>query len=388
MDREARLGDVAEFVNGFAFKPLDWHEDGAPIIRIQNLTDATKPFNRSKKVVADRYQVRPGDLLVSWSATLGVFEWKKPEVGLLNQHIFRVLPDSSRITKTYLRYMLIGALGDMERHLHGATMKHVNRDEFLSTRIPLPTLGEQRRIAELLREADTLRARRRQALFLLDGLARSIFVEMFGEPIANPNGWPRRPLSELLTGIDSGHSPVCLSRPAQHDEWAVLKLGAVTYGTYNSDQNKALPPDVPPRTKLEVLPGDLLFTRKNNAELVGATAFVEQTPRRLLLPDLIFRLQTKCDGKVDKRYLQQLMMFPSKRRQIQALATGSAASMPNISKARLRTVPIELPDPSLQETFAHRMLEIDSLVDLSRQSIIKIDAVFNALQQRAFSGRL
>ena len=84
MGRQACLGDVADFVNGAAFKPEDWGDDGHPIIRIQNLTDRSKPFNRTRRSVNERLYVNPGDLLVSWSATLGVFEWDRAETGVLN----------------------------------------------------------------------------------------------------------------------------------------------------------------------------------------------------------------------------------------------------------------------------------------------------------------
>ena len=133
------LGDIADFVNGVAFKPDDWEESGKRILRIQNLTDSTKPFNRTNRAVAKKYEVSPGDLLVSWSATLGVFVWDGPDTALVNQHIFRVVPDYGRIDPSYLRHMLSDALVQMGQHLHGATMKHVNRGEFLGTTIPLPS---------------------------------------------------------------------------------------------------------------------------------------------------------------------------------------------------------------------------------------------------------
>jgi type I restriction enzyme S subunit len=195
----ATLGSVAEFINGAAFKPEDWGDEGKPIVRIQNLTDPTKPFNRTKRQVAEKLHVHPGDLLVSWSASLGVFEWREPEIALLNQHIFRVLPDEARIDKRYLRYGLEGALLDMQRHLHGATMQHVNRGEFLATKLYLPPLPEQRRIAAILDKADALRAKRRAALAQLDTLTQSIFLDMFGDPATNPKGWPVFPLAEMCS---------------------------------------------------------------------------------------------------------------------------------------------------------------------------------------------
>ena len=87
----AALGSVAEFVNGAPFAPEDWGVNGTRIVRIQNLTDPTKPYNRTTRRVDSRLYVEPGDLLVSWSASLGVFEWAGPDVAVVNQHIFRVI---------------------------------------------------------------------------------------------------------------------------------------------------------------------------------------------------------------------------------------------------------------------------------------------------------
>lgn len=176
------LGEVADFVNGAAFKPADWTGEGLRIVRIQNLTDPTKPYNRTTREVKDAIRVRSGDLLVSWSATLGVFEWDDPEDALVNQHIFRVVPNSTRVDKRYLKYVLDASIQSMERHVHGATMKHINRKEFLNTAVPLPPIEEQRRIAAVLDAADALRAKRRQALDKLDTLSQSIFIDMFGDP--------------------------------------------------------------------------------------------------------------------------------------------------------------------------------------------------------------
>ena len=173
------LGDVADFINGAAFKPEDWGDDGLPIIRIQNLTDSSKPFNYTWREVPEKLVVNPGDLLVSWSATLGVFQWNGPQ-GLLNQHIFRVLPDGALVDTNYLRHALERALDDMERHLHGATMKHVNRGEFLGTKIPLPPLEEQRRIAAILDKVALLIQSAAQAFCLSQELKKSLVHKTLG----------------------------------------------------------------------------------------------------------------------------------------------------------------------------------------------------------------
>ena len=118
-----KLGKVAQFINGKAFKPSDWEPNGRKIIRIQNLTDSSKAYNRTTLDVESKYLVNPGDLLVSWSASLGVFIWNQLETAVLNQHIFKVVPDLNIVNKSYLYYALDLALINMNRFLHGSTMK-------------------------------------------------------------------------------------------------------------------------------------------------------------------------------------------------------------------------------------------------------------------------
>ena len=142
--RMGTVGETGRYVNGLAFKPSDWHDSGMPIIRIQNLTDQSKPFNRTTKTVDPIYVVQPGDILVSWSATLDAFIWDR-EPAILNQHIFKVIPDSVKVTKRYLFYALKRAIAEMKKteHLHGSTMKHINRAPFMAHVLPIPPLAEQ-----------------------------------------------------------------------------------------------------------------------------------------------------------------------------------------------------------------------------------------------------
>ena len=147
--RWATVGETGRYINGVAFKPADWGKLGLPIIRIQNLTDPDKPLNRTTREVDAAYRIEAGDLLVSWSATLDAFVWDR-ETGLLNQHIFKVVADENVAEKRFLFYLLKLAIGEMikSEHLHGSTMKHINRGPFLAHRVPLAPLAEQRRIVE------------------------------------------------------------------------------------------------------------------------------------------------------------------------------------------------------------------------------------------------
>ncbi|MEA1649807.1 hypothetical protein UAJ10_12375 [Nitrospirillum sp. BR 11164] len=210
--------------------------------------------------------------------------------------------------------------------------------------INFPTnMKEQRRIAAILDQADTLRRQRRVALERLDELPRHLFAHTFGDPVANKQGWHRLRLGDLLEAIDSGWSPNCLDRPAEAHEWGVLKLGAVTRCIFDENEQKALPSTEKPRPDLEVKAGDILFTRKNTYDLVAACALVGDVRPHLMLPDLIFRLRPRQDALINSFYMQQLLTYPTKRKEIQKLAGGAAGSMPNISKGRLLAAEIEVP---------------------------------------------
>ena len=177
--------------------------EGKPIIRIQNLNDPLKEYNYTEREVKDTNIARKGDLLVSWSASLGVYEWNGQDA-CINQHIFKVVPNNEKIDKTYLKRALELSIVEMESQVHGATMKNITRGKFLANQIPLPPLAEQRRIASILDQADELRQKRQQAIEKLDQLLQATFIEMFGDPASNPKGWEKETIGNLTTFITSG----------------------------------------------------------------------------------------------------------------------------------------------------------------------------------------
>jgi type I restriction enzyme S subunit len=147
------VGDTGEYINGYAFKPGHREDTGRPIIRIQNLTDPTKPLNRTTLAVPSAYHVSTGEMLVSWSATVDVFVWNR-EPAFVNQHIFRVVPNEGLVDKNFLFHWLKVAIDQLliSEHLHGSTMKHINRGPFMAHRIQFPARREQERIAQTLEE--------------------------------------------------------------------------------------------------------------------------------------------------------------------------------------------------------------------------------------------
>ena len=193
----ARLGDLATYINGYAFKPADWGDTGLPIIRIQDLTGNSYQLNRYDGEYPERIEINDGDVLISWSASLGVYVWHRGKA-LLNQHIFKVVFDKLPINKDYFVFAVEHKLAEMESKTHGATMKHIVKKDFDGTIIPYPSIEKQAKIAEQLRRITNLIDRQTEQLLLLDQLVKSRFIELFGDPVINPKGFPCYTVGEVI----------------------------------------------------------------------------------------------------------------------------------------------------------------------------------------------
>jgi type I restriction enzyme S subunit len=154
----------------------------------------------------------------------------------------------------------------------------------------------------------------------------------------------------------------------------VLKLGAVTFGRYDDQENKALGTDLSPAPELEVRTGDVLFSRKNTYEHVAACVFVTSTRPRLMM----LRPET----------LWALLSNERMRKQVQALAGGTAGSMPNISKERLKSVKLPVPSMALQERFAGALKGSGSTRTALEAAAAESEVLFDSMVARAFSGSL
>lgn len=269
-----------------------------------------------------------------------------------------------------------------------ARRRSLRKADFLKLEIPFPQVADQIRIAHLLGKVEGLIAQRKQHLQQLDDLLKSVFLEMFGDPVRNEKGWEKELFSKILLNIESGKSPKCETRPAVADEWGVLKLGAVTSCFFKESENKALPMGIEPSVRDEVKPGDLLFSRKNTYELVAACAYVFSTRPRLLMPDLIFRLVFRGDTGVNPIYMWKLLTSDSQRKTIQSLAAGAAGSMPNISKENLKRVYLPIPPIKIQNQFAVIVERVETLKAFYQKSLIDLEALYSALSQQAFKGEL
>ena len=376
-----KLGDAATYINGYAFKPEDRGEVGLPIIRIQDLTGNAYDLGFYDGECSEKIEINDGDILISWSASLGVYVWDRGRA-LLNQHIFKVVFDKVDIDKGYFVYAVRQKLFEMGMKTHGATMKHIVKKDFEATLIPYPSLNEQAEIAINLNRVSRVIEISKQELQLLDTLIKARFVEMFGAPVSNPYGWDIVTFDDCLEGIENGKSFVCDNMARVDERPAILKLSAATYGVYKPEENKAIINEEDFVESAEVHAGDLLFTRKNTPALVGMAVYVESTPKKLMMPDLIFRLNTKAN--CNKIFLWKLINHDLYRSQIESAASGSAKSMSNISKERLGKLRFPLPPLELQEQFATFVHQVDKSKIAVQKSLDEMQLLFDSLMQKYF----
>lgn len=186
-----RLGDIATYINGYAFKPSDWSDEGLEIIRIQNLTGNAYEINRFKGDYNKKYEVNNGDVLISWSASLGVYVWNKGKA-ILNQHIFKVVFDKIDVNKDFFIFQVENLLERASSEVHGATMKHLTKPVFDSLPFYLPNKEKQNTIAYELKTISRLIAKHHKQLEDYEILVKSRFIEMFGD-----KDYPHKKLAEV-----------------------------------------------------------------------------------------------------------------------------------------------------------------------------------------------
>ena len=267
------------------------------------------------------------------SSVIGTMQYLLPKDNVLPQYLYYVV--------SYMH---------LEKYFTGATIPHIYFKDYKNEKFNLDSLDKQKEIIESLGRCEKVIESRKQELQLLDDLIKARFVEVFGNPVTNPYRWNVVSFNDCLESIENGKSFVCDGEERVDEKPAILKLSAVTYGVYKPGENKAIINEEDFIESAEVHVGDLLFTRKNTPELVGMAAYVESTPIKLMMPDLIFRLNTK--NQCNKIFLWKLINHDLYRKQIESAANGSAKSMSNISKERLGKLRFPLPPMELQNQFA------------------------------------
>lgn len=392
MNETVRLGDICNILNGYSFKSEKYINSGIRIIRITNvqkgfIEDLSPVYYPLDDEYANKYLLEKDDLLISLTGNVGRVAVISDEFlpAALNQRVGCIrITNNQKCYKTYLFHFLNNERFEKNcvESSKGVAQKNMSTEWLKDYSILLPDIMTQIHIAAVLNKVTDLIAKSQRQIELLDELVKARFVEMFGNPIDNSKKWETRKLGECLNSIDNGKSYVCANESRVGDNPAILKLSAVTYGIYRPDENKAMIDIELFDKNAEVKKYDLLFTRKNTPELVGMSAFVFNTPKRLMMPDLIFRFNAK--SFCNKIYLWQLINHNLFRHCVQNISNGTAKSMSNISKERLSQLSIPVPPFKLQEKFADFVKQTEKSKTQIAKSLEQLKTLKKALMQKYF----
>ncbi|MFN5206044.1 MAG: restriction endonuclease subunit S [Pseudanabaena sp.] len=390
------LGDLAEYLNGAAFKPTDWVNEGMPIIRIQNLTDPTKPMNLTTRIVPENLLVKDGDILVSWSATLDAFIWDRGDAWL-NQHIFRVLPHEKIVEKYFLFFLLKREIANLigTEHLHGSTMKHINRGPFLSHEVALPPLNEQRRIVDKLdRIGDRQRSARNELNHIPKLIARykqSVLAAACSGKLtedfrlSNSLSISSISLSEVCNSISDGDHQ---APPRSETGIPFITISAINDGSLSL--NKAT--RFVPKSYFESLSkirkpeiDDILFTVTGS---IGIPVIVD-TDEPFVFQRHIAILKANKNIILAK-YLLYALGSDQIQKQALNIATGTAQL--TIPLGGLRNFQIQLPSLEEQKEIVRRVEKMFAKIDKMEEEYQKAAKLCDRLEQatlaKAFRGEL
>lgn len=268
-------------------------------------------------------------------------------------------------------------------------LPRIRIEEVAAVTMPLPPLAEQHaivaRIERDMAEVARLRTAAERQQAVITELSSGLLSELFG----GHDAWAQGRLNDVLIDIEAGKSLKCEERPATAAEWGILKVSAVSWGAFRQEENKVLPGDVAPTVEYEVRQGDLLISRANTTELVGAVVLVDETRPKLLLSDKTLRLHVD-EAKVFKPYLPLALRSPLARSFIEGKATGTSDSMKNISQVIVRNIPLPLPSLADQREMIRRFERTQPVVNRLRATAERqrnaIAALSAALLREVFEG--
>jgi len=262
----------------------------------------------------------------------------------------------------------------------GASYPAVSDRIVKESRIPLPPLAEQQRIAAILDQADALRTKRRAALAKLDTLLQATFLDMFGDPVTNPMGWGLKNLGDVLKLITYGLTV----RPKYYDEGIpLISAREIRYGfidfasapriSFDDYQNLS--------DKGKPVQGDILFSKTGT---IGYCAEVK-TNQTFAITQNAARMTFDQEILVNPFTLAYLRSYYF---QDIAIRNAKGNAVKDLQLGVMERFPIYVPPLDLQNRFANIVTKIVSMKQIHISAFTYLNNLFHALQQRAFQGEL
>jgi type I restriction enzyme S subunit len=355
---------------------IPWVKSGE--LREDVITDTEEKITERAIKESSAKMVPSGAILLAmYGATVGRMAFLGIDAAT-NQAVCNIRPDPKRAYPRYVFHCLQSQINHFLGRAAGGAQPNISQGIIRETKIPLPALDEQRRIAAILDKADVLRRKRKRALELLDSLTRSIFLEMFAKKgNAQVSSTSLRELCQKIT--DGTH---------QSPKWANEGVPFLFVSNVRGQQISFDTENFVSDTEYEKLtkhspiePGDVLYTAVGS---YGNTAVVPPG-RKFVFQRHIAHLKPKRD-RVNSEYLSIALEMPNAKAQADRQARGVAQK--TVTLASLKEMTIPLPSIEIQNEFAAKVRAIRKQADLTTRSIHASNILFSSLQSRAFSGQL
>jgi type I restriction enzyme S subunit len=267
----------------------------------------------------------------------------------------------------------------------GTTRQRISRGNLAKLEIPVPSLPEQKRIAAILDKADSLRRKNQQAIQLADQFLRAVFLEMFGDPVTNPKGWDESLLSQLCNGkMNNG----IFKKNEEYGEGKPVAWVGELFGTHEiifSEKTNKVTPSAKEIDKYGMNYGDILFCRSSlKLEGIGWSNVYLGKDNEALFECHVIRMPPKLDY-INPVFLNFQLRLPGIRRRV--FAQAKTVTMTTIDQEGLGKVKVIIPNKELQDKFEKIHRKTIGFVKRFDQQH-EADNLFNALSQKAFSGKI
>ena len=366
----------AEFYNG----NIPWIKSGD--LREKTVIEASE-FITDLGVQKSSAKIVPKGaiLLAMYGATVGRMAMLGIDAAT-NQAVCSIIPDQDRAFPKYVYYALLSKVPDFLRNAVGGAQPNISQGKIKATRIPLPPLEEQKRIATILDKADAIRRKRQQAIQLADEFLRAVFLDMFGDPVTNPKGFPLGTIRDLVESANYGSSAKASEAVG---DYPILRMGNITYeGAIDMTDLKYIDLTDKEKPKYLAVKGDLLFNRTNSKELVGKTAVYDRDDP-VAIAGYLIRVRTNEKG--NSHYISGYLNSSHGKATLQNMCK-SIVGMANINAQEMQDIPVIIPPVRLQNRYGGIVVSTKEKLEAHQAALNANNELFNALSQKAFSGQL
>ena len=370
---ETTLDGIADYINGYPFKPADLGEVGLPVIRIKQLLDSNEPVDRTETDTPDRCLLRDGDIVFSWSGTLAVRIWNRGPAKL-NQHLFRVV-EKEGLYKGIIPLILDHAIEELEEKSHGTTMKHITKQTLLPHKVLLPPLPEQKRIVDLISSADSyIEALQQQ----LDSVKRSRNAVLHQLLTAGGDDWLRAGLSEICTMIKRGQAPSYTEQRSV----TVLNQKCVRNGRIQFEFARQTDSNTKPINEWAYLRAEDTLVNSTGVGTLGRVAFVGPQDEPLTV-DSHLTIVRPDENKIQPSFLGLSLHF--READIEGLAAGSSGQT-ELSREALGNLIITIPPIPEQKRIVEIITSMDKVTNQTQQTITESQNLRSGLLSDLLSG--